>query len=346
MVKKKVVKKTAKKTESPEKKIEKKEDGKFDFSKLNYWMVATVVLAVVLLIVVSSSSLNKISSKKAGQKLIDFANSQGVDLEVLSVKSSGDMYEISANIEGQVGSFYISKDGKYFIPSVIDLSDTSTVAGGSQQQAPQDVPKSDKPKVELFVMSYCPYGTQMEKAMLPAVGVLGDKIDFKVRWVDYIMHGEQERDENLLQYCIEKEQNSKYLPYLQCFLGNADSAGCQKDVGIASGSLDACITATDKEYGIMASWNDRSSWLSGQFAQFNIDRDDNNKYGVQGSPTLVVNGVQASSGRSPAAVLALLCNAFNEAPEECNTSLPTDQASPGFGYGTTPADAAAVQCGF
>src|SRR5690348_2174093 len=44
---------------------------------------------------------------------------------------------------------------------------------GVQQQAQAakpltNLPKSDKPNVELFVMSQCPYGIEMEKALIPA----------------------------------------------------------------------------------------------------------------------------------------------------------------------------------
>ena len=59
-----------------------------------------------------------------------------------------------------------------------DISDvTSPVATNqptqpSQPAAPVAVTKSDRPKVELFVMSYCPYGLQMEKAYLPAWNLL------------------------------------------------------------------------------------------------------------------------------------------------------------------------------
>ncbi|MEM2131153.1 MAG: GILT family protein, partial [Candidatus Woesearchaeota archaeon] len=72
--------------------------------------------------------------------------------------------------------------------------------------------KKDKPEVQLFVMSHCPFGTQMEKGILPVVELLGNKIDFKVRFVYYAMHGEVEVKEQLRQYCIQKEQQDKYLP--------------------------------------------------------------------------------------------------------------------------------------
>ena len=78
--------------------------------------------------------------------------------------------------------------------------------------------KSDKPNVELFVMSHCPFGTQAEKGIIPVVNLLKNKINFSVKFVDYSMHGKSEIDENTLQYCIQKEESKKYIPYLTCFL--------------------------------------------------------------------------------------------------------------------------------
>src|SRR3989338_8353212 len=75
---------------------------------------------------------------------------------------------------------------------------------------PANIPKSDRPKVELFVMADCPYGLQMEKAYIPAWDLLKKKADIDVKFVSYAMHGKKEVDENTRQYCIQKEQDGKY----------------------------------------------------------------------------------------------------------------------------------------
>jgi len=49
-------------------------------------------------------------------------------------------------------------------------------------------------------MSYCPYGTQIEKGILPVINALGNKIKFSLKFVDYAMHGKKEIDENSRQY--------------------------------------------------------------------------------------------------------------------------------------------------
>ena len=40
-----------------------------------------------------------------------------------------------------------------------------------------------KPTLELFVMSYCPFGVQAEEKIIPIVKEFGDKIDFKLQFI-------------------------------------------------------------------------------------------------------------------------------------------------------------------
>lgn len=212
-----------------------------------------------------------------------------------------------------------------------------TVPQGGQEQAqaqtppPPVVPKSDRPKIELFVMSYCPYGLQMEKAYAPAWDLLKNKADIDVKFVSYAMHGLKEVEENTRQYCIQKNQSIKYIAYLKCFTASGDAASCLSSVGISADSLKGCVDDTNKQFGIMAKYNDQSTWLSGQYPLYPIHDALNQKYGVQGSPTLVINGVQANVGRTPEAVKQAICAAFNKPPSECGQALSTVAFVPGFG---------------
>lgn len=192
--------------------------------------------------------------------------------------------------------------------------------------------KSDKPVVELFVMSHCPYGTMAEKGMIPAVKALGDKIDFKIRFVYYAMHGEKEVKEQLNQYCIQKEQSDKYIPYLEAFLADGDGTKALQTAGIDTTALATCAAAADTEFKVTENFNNESTWLSGSYPLFDIDKALNEKYNVGGSPTLVINGETVSSGRDSASYLAAICSAFNTAPEECSTDLSSTTPSAGFGY--------------
>jgi hypothetical protein len=204
-------------------------------------------------------------------------------------------------------------------------------------------------------MSYCPYGTQAEKGILPVVALLGNKIDFNVRFVYYSMHEfsqgtpyEPEMEENLRQYCIQKEQKPKFDTYLTCFLQAGDNATCLTQAKIDKTMLNACTTAADKEFGVTASKNDKSTWLSGTYPLFNVDKDLNTLYNVGGSPTLVINGVEANSARDPASYLSAICSSFSDGsvPTECGQTLSSTAYSPGFGYtNSTTSGTTAAQCG-
>ncbi|MCX6816438.1 MAG: hypothetical protein NTZ93_01020 [Candidatus Beckwithbacteria bacterium] len=211
------------------------------------------------------------------------------------------------------------------------------------QQAAEPVvpaPKSDKPIVELFVMSYCPFGLQTQKAIVPVMELLKDKADIAVRFVYYAMHGQKEVEENLRQYCIEKEQNDKYIAYLRCFVASNDTASCQQKAGINTQKMQTCYTATDQQVGIMKAFNDKTTWLSGQFPLFSVEKTLNDKYKVGGSPTLVINGQQVNAPRSSDALKKVICEAFNNPPAECQKTLNTNAEQAGLGeIGVAPTGA-------
>lgn len=214
----------------------------------------------------------------------------------------------------------------------------------TQVVEPPTESKSEKPNVELFVMSHCPYGTQIEKAMIPVVQTLKDKIDFDLKFVYYAMHGKEEMDEQLTQYCIQKESPEKLIPYLECFLESSDSPSCIAEAQIAQSSLDSCTTQADQEFDVTASFEDKSSWLSGRFPLFNVHVEENDQYQVKGSPTLIINGQSAQvQSRDPNTLLATVCSYFQEKPEECNSTLSTDVPAPGFGSGVA-SNSTSAQC--
>jgi len=279
---------------------------------------------------------------KVGKFINDNLMQPGKTATIKDIIEEGGLYKVTVEIgQGQDVTSYMSKDGTKFFPQVMDVAEvTKQTADKNNQQnnaaAAQktNAPKADKPTVELFVMSYCPYGTQIEKGIIPAVAALGKTIDFSIKFCDYSMHGEKEVTENLRQTCIEQEQPTKYLSYLSCFLQAGDYASCLKQASVNASKLQACTDATDKKYQITAKFNDKSQWPTGNFPPFDVFKADNTKYGVQGSPTLVVNGQQVESGRDSASLLNTICSSFNNQPSECQKQLSNATPSSGFGQGT------------
>jgi hypothetical protein len=336
--------------------MEHEQHSKNKTYKITTWILAGVCIVLLVGLIISlavrpsNTNGGAVSSDDAKAKteayLKSIANGQA---SVDSITDIGDLYSVKITVAGQQYDSYVTKDGKLLFPQGIDITKDAT-AGTANTQAPTVVPKTDKPAVELFVMSYCPYGTQAEKGILPAVRALGDKIDFKIRFVYYAMHGEKEVKENLNQYCIQSEQPDKYVKYLACFLNSSDGgsdasvSACLTLANVDKTKLEACKTASDTKFNIMKNFNDKASWLNGNFPKFDIDAALNTKYGVGGSPTLVINGVESNAGRDSASYLKGICAAFNNEPAECQTQLSATSPGPGFGYDSTGA-ATAAGCG-
>lgn len=315
-------------------------------------MKKIIIASLALALVLTGCSLTKpktaqeiIGTEEAKVKAAEFINNnlmqEGSAVTVKEVIDDGSLYKVVVAMPtGQEINSYMSRDGKTFFPQAMDIAEVQkqkeveTGDQAAEQQEPKDMVKSDKPSVELFVMSYCPYGTQIEKGIMPVVEALGDKIDFSLKFCDYAMHGKKELDEQLAQYCIQKEQGDKLNGYLKCFLKDGDSSACVKSAGIDNDKMQACVSSTDKEFKVTEKYNDKSTWVSGQFPAFDVYKSENTKYGVKGSPAMVINGQQADSARDSASLLKTICSAFNNQPDECKKELSSTAPSSGFGEGT------------
>ena len=85
------------------------------------------------------------------------------------------------------------------------------------EQSCETLTKVNKPKLEAFVVSYCPYGLQMQRVLVPVYEALGDAADITVRYIGQVvdgkvtsMHGDEEAQENLKQICLREEQPDKF----------------------------------------------------------------------------------------------------------------------------------------
>jgi hypothetical protein len=273
-------------------------------------------------------------------------------IETIEISKEHGLIKVVAIIQGQEQILHLTPNGKRLIFGLISIKEYKKQIEGqakAQKEAAtvSEENKNDKPVVEYFVMSYCPYGTQFEKGIIPVIKLLGDKIDAQLKFVDYAMHDKKELDENLSQYCIQKEQNDKLYPYLDCFLASQGEEGdiksCLASTGVDTTKLASCIDSSDKEFGVSANYQDKSTW-KGQFPGFNIDKEDNKKYGVGGSPTFVINGETISSARDSQSLLKAICSGFKNAPAECDKELSSAAPAAGFGSSKTSGDASGGGC--
>jgi hypothetical protein len=278
------------------------------------------------------SNSSELSAQDAANKAVSYINNVNgnTDTSLIDVTEESGLYKIHIRIGQNEYETFVSKDGKLlFKPGYYDYIDESSTGGGGNTTT--EIPKSDRPDVKIFVMSYCPAGLQAEKMMLPVYDLLKDKADFGIYFVYYAMHGKQELDENLLQYCLQNEDQAQYFDYLSCFVQGGNSSACLTEAEINLGNLASCISATDVTYNVSGQYNDQSTWLGGTYPLFNIQKDLNDLYGVTGSPTIIINGVKVTvSPRTPENFKQTICGAFNSSPEECSQILSTQVPSAGF----------------
>jgi len=303
-------------------------------------MKKVILLSLFLTLLISGCSLSIPQAKKvlkpeeartAAEKFInENLLPSNIKATINSMTLEGDVYNINLDVEGKNYTSYMTKDGTKFFQSGIDMAkfaveNAAAQADSSQTTQPVAVPKTDKPKVELFVMTHCPYGLQAEKGILPVFATLGDKIDAKIRFINYFMHGDQEEQETYNQVCIREEQAAKFYGYLNCFVIEGDSAKCVSQAGVNKAKLSSCLASKAKDY-------------------YKVDSGFSQGYGAQSSPTLIINGVESKAGRSAASYLTGICAAFTTAPAECGQQLSSASPAAGFGAGTDVSGAAAASC--
>ena len=297
------------------------------FSK-NYWAISTAILALLLIgtfFLPGNPSGMVISAEEAGEKLLDFANNQGANAELVNTTDDGTIYTIVLSIEGQEFPLYVTRDGKKFTQQLTPL-ETQEAPTRPTAPAPEEIPKSDKPEVELYVWAYCPYGVQAQGPLAEVAELLGDSADLKI--VPYHDgHGPYETQQNQIQSCIQKLDATNYWAYASKFVTDIypkcgasrdiqcnedESVKLMKSLGIDSDAVMSCVETEGD-------------------ALFTAAKTQAQSNGVTGSPTLTINGVKANVARDAESYKTAICDAFNTAPEACSETLAASAA------GTAPA---------
>ena len=125
------------------------------------------------------------------------------------------------------------------------------------------IARMGKPIVELFVMSYCPYGVQAEEKLIPIIKEFGDAIDFKLQFIAQekeepsaqditpftSLHGYPEVAENIRQLLIAQEYPDKYLDYILCRGKKLDKSweDCAEKLGIDVAKIQALFDTPEAE---------------------------------------------------------------------------------------------------
>jgi hypothetical protein len=305
---------------------------------------------------------NSITASQLESKVQDYLNTNLLTAEAKASGINGfivgdasqidtDVYELSVyvadenNVQQQIAIIY-STPNKLILGGgqVYDLNtpipstgSTDTDSGSIDTGAAYT--QSDKPEVKLFIMSFCPYGIQAATAFQSAIELLNDKMNFQMGyviysdyakgygadWQDYCtdssekycsMHGINEVKEDVRQMCIQKYAPDKFWTYLDALM--TDYSNSQVSASNINDKWEGYATAAGIDTAQIKACADseQDTLLAEQVAL-------NSQYGIQGSPTAVINGTQYSGARTADAFKTAICSAFTSAPTDCDTSLST-----------------------
>ena len=174
-------------------------------------------------------------------------------------------------------------------------------------QQPSTPPTLDgEVKVELFVMSHCPYGTAAEDTLIPAAKELG--VPLRIEYITTetptgfnSLHGQPEVDENIIQLCALEDDHDKGLDFILCRNKDikADWNVCAAETGVSISVVKACFDGPDGK-----------KWLSDS-AKVSTEKQ------VSASPTIFVNGEPYSFGPNPDVFKWYICDQYDEKPDSC-----------------------------
>jgi predicted DsbA family dithiol-disulfide isomerase len=186
-----------------------------------------------------------------------------------------------------------------------------TTAGAGQAKGSGKA-KADAAKLEMFIMSQCPYGVQVENAVAPVKKQLGDKLDLSIHYIGdgdksnlQSMHGPAEVKGDITQLCVNKLAAAKSLDFITCQNKNPRAIDtnwkdCAKEVGVDEAKISKCADGDEGKALLVASFEEAK------------------KRGASGSPTMFLNGKPYEGGRKSRDFLRAACDTFEkDKPEAC-----------------------------
>ena len=298
--------------------------------KSNIWKTISGILAILLLVSLFTGGFGKTSegdekgltAEEASEKAIEYINTnlmqQGATASLKSIEEANGLYNIKLDIGGREFDSFVTKNGGLLFPSAVDL-DEVVVAPPTQETPPAnvDVEKSDKPTAELHIFSYCPAGSSTLDSFAEAGKVLKDVANVKVKFFSH-MHGEYERQQNIIQECIQKVDYDKYWDYAVDFYDVIyKNCASKRDTECDKTESIKLMEAKGIDYNAVFECVDNEG--EALYAQ---DKEDAGALSLRYSPSIVVNGVYLQKAdRTPEGLKAVICGAFNEAPEVCSGVL-------------------------
>ena len=186
-----------------------------------------------------------------------------------------------------------------------------------------------KVKVELFVMSQCPFGVRAEEAMAPVLEEFGQQVEFQLRFIAApsndgfaSLHGQPEVDEDIRQVVMAQQFPEQYFDYVVARAANYRSSEWQPAAVAAGIDVDTVERLA------------RSAVGKRLFAE-NIRRANELRIGA--SPTILLDGAKYQGRIMALAPAGAAANKAFGAVTKPVAAQPLPTPQPGTGTWQAPA---------
>lgn len=255
----------------------------------------------------------------AGQKLLPI-----IALDPVAKEDEG-FEKVARWIEEGAGKLFLRVGAKFDPTKEICDNQIDDTGNGKIDCADDDckeavVCRKEIPgRVDLFVMSQCPYGVMALNAMKDVMKAFkGDKLDFHVNYIAnetgdgkfQSLHGQGEVDENIRELCAIKHYPKDYMDYIWC-----------RNENIRSNEWKQCAKGKIKADVIEKCFNgDEGKKLHSENIKLG------NTLGIGGSPTWFINNKFQGGGVAAPAIQKMICdhNPNFKGCAEANKILPPE----------------------
>jgi len=262
--------------------------------------------------------------KEAGLKLLPaFLFDESVEKDTEGYQQFGRYLE-------QVGKYKSLKVGATFDPTAEICDNKVDDTGDGKVDCDDDTCKNslacrkEMPKrLDVFVMSQCPFGVKALDSMKEVLTNFENKIDFNVNFIATedgdgfkALHGQPEVDENIRELCAIKNypKNYKYMDYIWCRNKNIRDTNWKSctggTTGIDTAKIEKCSTGDEGKKLL------RENIKIGQ------------ALGVTGSPTWLANNRFKFSGVDAETIKKNVCS-NNAGLKGCEKTLSSDSQTKG-----------------
>jgi len=199
----------------------------------------------------------------------------------------------------------------------------TTSASAKDKRNPEPV------KLDLYVMSMCPFGIQAENVIFPAVKSLGRLAKLRLHYIAseepalpgpdgktakpvfQSLHGQPEVDEDIRQLCVMKHYPNRYMDFIlerNLNIRDTDWQSAAKKVGINPAKIEACVAG-----------NEGAELLSASIKESKARK-------AHSSPTIDINGLPYTGARGIRSVTLAMCNVIaspdaKKLPDACEKAL-------------------------